>query len=296
LGVSNHLLRKMWPYALATTCVGAAIAVRAGFGWFGATLYFATFYPAMLIAALYGGAVSGALVALAASVYVWWALMPPFYEFGPLNASAFSNFVLFGVAATLIIWVSIRLRKSESDLKIAVGELAHRGKNTFFVVEAIVRQTLSEHRDLADKVAGRIRAVSSTNDLVSSSSAMSVDLRELLLSKLEGIDAVSAIGPQQELPSNVARGLSLIFHELLTNALKYGALSAPGGKVGVKWDRSGDILNVQWRESGGPPVLIASRVGFGTKLMTYVARDLKGEIHFEPKSEGMTARLSLSLK
>ena len=113
-----------------------------------------------------------------------------------------------------------------------VRELDHRGKNTFAVVESIVMQTLAHDPDTAKVITGRIRAVSSTNDIISHAANLQPDLHTLIRAKFKpfGEFRASLKGGDIKLPADAARNLSLVFHELVTNAIKHGALSRPEGR------------------------------------------------------------------
>jgi two-component sensor histidine kinase len=78
---------------------------------------------------------------------------------------------------------------------------------------------------------------------------------------------IAADGPSVDLPPKQALALSLALHELATNAAKYGALSRPEGRVELRWQAQDGQLSLNWRESGGPPVVAPSRRGFGSRLL-----------------------------
>jgi two-component sensor histidine kinase len=93
--------------------------------------------------------------------------------------------------------------------------------------------------------------------------------------------------------------LGLVFHELATNAAKYGALSTAAGRVSVRWttadDVSGRHLAIEWAESGGPPVAAPARRGFGSRLVERSLHGASGEAHLEFRPAGVVARLRLRL-
>src|SRR5215204_2038102 len=86
-------------YALAALLFVAAILIKHVFGYLGATLSFAQFYPAVLITAVYGGAAPGLILTIGSVVYVWWAYWEPFFEFSPLDASRWANATFFVFAS-----------------------------------------------------------------------------------------------------------------------------------------------------------------------------------------------------
>jgi two-component sensor histidine kinase len=99
------------------------------------------------------------------------------------------------------------------------------------------------------------------------------------------------------LPPNVALSLALVLHELATNALKYGALSVPGGRVRVRWSREGGKLRLTWREEGGPAVAPPTRRGFGSMLIERsVAHNLGGTARLDFRPEGLAYEVELPLE
>jgi two-component sensor histidine kinase len=102
-------------------------------------------------------------------------------------------------------------------------------------------------------------------------------------------------GADFECPAEVATVLALIFHELTTNAAKYGALSTPSGRVALSWIRSGDRVDFEWRESGGPPPAALQGEGFGTTLLRKGLRQFDGAVDIDFAPEGLHCRLWLSM-
>src|SRR5438067_9735337 len=154
-------------------CVGLATLFRIGFGWFGVNLPFATYFPAVLIAALLAGTPAGVGAAIASVLIVWWAFIAPDREFNSLSRADIANFLIFLASSAVIITfvqfyhdVLYRLRERDRERELLLKELEHRGRNTYAVVEAIVRNTLLHDRQSADAIADRVRAVSSANDLI----------------------------------------------------------------------------------------------------------------------------------
>ena len=158
-------------------------------------------------------------------------------------------------------------------------ELAHRLKNTLSVVSAIVSQTLRDADDIEtgrQSTLDRIRALSSAHDVVMTGQSNAAAIRSII----EGAAAVHGQGrrividgPDVTIGSRSALSLSLIVHELATNAGKYGALSVPDGRVHLTWSvrdgegAAGPVLAMDWVESGGPTVVAPEHTGFGTQLL-----------------------------
>jgi PAS domain S-box-containing protein len=155
-------------------------------------------------------------------------------------------------------------------------ELSHRMKNTFAMILAIATQTLRPIDDQAPVAAfvERIHALSKAHDILLAhgwSAASMADVVRASVSGLTGVERFEMTGPAVQLGARATVSISLILHELTTNALKYGALSVGDGRVSLNWRLDGQNgetnLAVTWRESGGPDVVKPVRSGFGSRLI-----------------------------
>jgi hypothetical protein len=126
------------------------------------------------------------------------------------------------------------------------------------------------------------------------------DLRDLALQELEphaGAAEFEARGEPVRLGSAAAVSFAMAFHELTTNAVKYGALSRPGGRVAIDWRREGGRLLLRWVESGGPPVSPSPPRGFGSLLIERgLAYELRGEARLEFRPEGVRCLVDAPLE
>ncbi|HWK36290.1 response regulator [Sphingomonas sp.] len=172
-------------------------------------------------------------------------------------------------------------KRAEETQRLLVGELNHRVKNTLASVQAIATQTLrysTGPSDFAPTFIGRIHALARAHSILSNTTWQGASLRELIEGQLHTgtIDEgrLVAKGPDLELAPEPALHLALVFHELTTNANKYGALSVPDGSVHLSWQVSNGQVQLDWAESGGPATSAPSRKGFGTAL---IERSLKAE-------------------
>lgn len=184
-------------------------------------------------------------------------------------------------------------------------ELNHRVKNTLANVLSIVsltRRRATSLDEFAEGLDGRIRALSATHDLLTQSDWSTTPIRAVIEAELapyarsEG--AIELAGPDVELAPNDALSLGLAVHELATNASKYGALSAAGGKVRVTWalDRP-DLASLRWVESGGPPVPPLRSRGFGTDLIEkIVAHELKHPVDLRFDEGGVSCTLHVPVR
>jgi two-component system CheB/CheR fusion protein len=189
--------------------------------------------------------------------------------------------------------------EAETRQRILVSELNHRVRNMLGVVTAVVNQTLEtsgspEH--FAQAFQGRIQAMARSYTLVSKQQWSAVSLRDLIHIELEPYrnarNDIVARGPPVEVWPPAALALGLVFHELATNAVKYGALSAPTGKLSVSWQEKDGQLIVKWRESGGD-VDPMREDGFGTTLIKQEMLSLDGSVALDFGGDGLLATLKI---
>ena len=185
-----------------------------------------------------------------------------------------------------------------------IDELNHRVKNTLATIQSIAIQTARSHEDprtFAESFQARLMSLSHTHDLLTRSHWEGADLRAVLEHETaaHGQTRIILNGPPLALGPAAALSLGMIFHELASNAAKYGALSDPDGRVFVDWtvaNQTGRLLNLVWREAGGPWVTAPTRRGFGSRLVERnVRHDLAGEVKLSYASDGFTAELSVPL-
>ncbi|MCZ8370178.1 MAG: CHASE domain-containing protein [Porphyrobacter sp.] len=190
-------------------------------------------------------------------------------------------------------------------------ELNHRVKNTLANVLSILsltRRRASGLDDFADSLEGRIRALSATHDLLTVTDWGTTPIRAVIQAELQHFrvalgDAILLEGPELELAPNDALSFGLAVHELATNAAKYGALSVPGGKITIRWQRGDDPAaetawaEVEWQETGGPPVATQRRRGFGTELIEkVVAHELRQPVTLDFAESGVRCVLRVPVR
>jgi light-regulated signal transduction histidine kinase (bacteriophytochrome) len=191
--------------------------------------------------------------------------------------------------------------KADVRQRMLNEELNHRVKNILSVIKALVGQPVQEGRSLADYVAtlkGRIQALAFAHDQVVRGDGGGA-LSELIGAELSpyrsGSNAVVLEGPAVWIDARAFSVMALVLHELATNAAKYGALSVPGGRLEIRWTMlpAGDC-QIDWTESGGPPVSPPTREGFGTALLDRsVPYDLGGASNVTYAPGGLEARFRL---
>ena len=197
----------------------------------------------------------------------------------------------------------------EARQNLLIMELNHRVKNTLAVVQSLAQQTFRDVPDCGQAMItykARLHALAAAHGLLTESNWSPASVREILeltvgaaFGSLEG--RVALEGPDFLLNPEVALALTMIVHELSTNAIKYGALSNDEGQVMVGWDvtpgEDFDALSLTWRERGGPAVVGPVDEGFGTKLIRSGISSKRGkrvDLTFEP--EGVVCEIEVMLE
>ena len=194
-------------------------------------------------------------------------------------------------------------KEAEERQGLLVAELDHRVRNVLAVVQAMAQQTVRSDPAEAAAFAGRLAALARAHGLAASGNWGGVGLRAVLDAALaphaDVPERVALEGRDLMLTPRAAQTLSLAFHELATNAAKYGALAARAGRLQVRWaatPEDASRLLLDWRESGGPAVEPPSRRGFGSELVQRsLEHELCGRVVLEFPPTGLVARLELPL-
>jgi two-component sensor histidine kinase len=261
-------------------------------------------FPAVLVTALLAATPAASAVIVASALVGSLIFVPSVFGLPQRNSTGIANTLAFIVASGLVVIVAQlyrtaleQLRDKENQRDLLVHELQHRGRNTYAIVESIVRNTLGPDSAKADVIAARVRAVSSANDLVNCtvSNDRAVPLRRLLdLVFGANAERISVSGPSIALSPTAIRTLSLVFHELLTNAMKYGALSSQHGMIAISWTAAGSEIRLHWIETGGPAISVPARSGFGTSVITHSLASLSGAIDFDFVSSGLQCTIGFN--
>lgn len=195
-----------------------------------------------------------------------------------------------------------RAHAAEERAALLLTEMQHRANNTFAAVRALAVHTArhtGRGEAFHESFAARIEALARSHELVSPAKPDGVSLNDLIwpcLKPYAGAPGrMTIMGPMVKLPAKEAVSLGLAFHELATNAAKYGSLSVPQGSVEVRWEWSvtrnaaTPLIDILWREQGGPPVTPPVRRGFGSRLIEHGLRqELGGSLQLSFQPEGVT--------
>jgi two-component system CheB/CheR fusion protein len=207
------------------------------------------------------------------------------------------------IDGALLTFIDVtRIVEAEEHQRMLVEELNHRVRNMLTVIGAIANQTMASARspELFTKAfLGRVNALAQSYSLVSRENWGTVSLRDIIMTEvvphMAGDRSRAEIdGPDVKLDPARALGLGLVFHELATNATKYGALSVPSGRLRVTWSREPEEIVVQWRESGVPDVRPPNHRGFGTELIErQLSAGFGGRATAEYTPDGLHMRISI---
>jgi two-component sensor histidine kinase len=252
-------------------------------------VFFTPYFPAVFFAAAFGGLRIGIATALIGGT-LGVALN---FNGTSIDSARVVLFAIFLLVCGLTLWgiehyrvvairhrdIAKRLIEEEEYRKLVVDELQHRLKNKLSTVHAVLHQVLQDQPAVWATIDGRIRALSATDDLIARVDGSGCDIKDLLLSELGPYGHVrfTLNGDPLFLPAKLAVSLALIFHELATNAGKYGAFSAARGLLQVSWTMSDDRVSIVWDETEGPAVGPVGQAGFGTKLLNSALRPFDGK-------------------
>lgn len=200
----------------------------------------------------------------------------------------------------LLVDISER-KAAEERLKAVARELQHRVKNSLAVMQALAIQSFRGHTDIETATrsfSGRVNALAVATDLILDGGTAGADLPQVVEAitrpyRFAGADPFTIRGAQQRLSPQAASAISMALHELCTNAVKYGAISQPSGRVFITWYPGvEDELVIDWREDGGPGVLAPTRKGFGTRLLEkVVALEIGGTVDLSFQPDGLHCRI-----
>jgi len=193
-------------------------------------------------------------------------------------------------------------KRNEAQIVNLAREAEHRTKNILATVLATVRLSKSDTSDdLKQLIEGRIDALAKVHMLFVESRWAGAELHRLATQELlaysgENEARVRIEGPAVMLDPSTAQTTAISLHELATNAAKYGSLSATGGRVEILWSLTADRrLSLRWIESGGPTAKPPTHHGFGTRVMENMIGQLRGEVRFDWRDQGLTCEIDLPL-
>ncbi|MDQ1199366.1 two-component sensor histidine kinase [Rhizobium sp. SORGH_AS 787] len=291
---------------------------------------FLTFFPAVIITTLICGLWPGIVSAVMSGLASWYFFIPPAYTLeltpGSILALLFYAFIvsvdIFIIHTISVTAISLRqerhalallaAKKEQENVQLLANdayqkemslELAHRMNNQLAIVQAIISQTVRSARDLStlpETLNGRIGVLARAHDILihglQSHSLVGTIVKDCLA--LYDSNRVEIDGPLVEIGPRSSISLSLMLHELGTNAAKYGALSQAEGTVSVGWalSRGHDpVFEINWQEVGGPTVREPTRRGAGSRLIL-AGLGPSGTVALNYHSYGVNCRATLPLR
>ncbi len=215
--------------------------------------------------------------------------------------------ILLLIGLAFAVRMATQIARAEMLHGMLIEELNHRVKNTLAVLQSIATQTFrSASRAEREKFEGRLGALAETHNLLSQSKWQSAELQDVAVRvlqpyRLNNPERVRMFGPNVPLSPRLAVVLSMILHEIATNAAKYGALSNDSGTVTLDWEviqeSAGRKLRLVWTEAGGPPVTAPVQRGFGSRLIERSTRDqLGGEATVDFLPRGVVYTIDCALE
>ena len=249
---------------------------------------YATYFPAILIAAFIGGGVAGTVAALMSALIAWYLFVPPRASMMYLRPDDLVSLALFFFAAFAIIWVADRYRRvlrrldeEEAYRQVVVADLSHRVKNKLATVYAILRHELRGHRDVWQSAEGRLRALSAADDfLAAAEDGHSVPLAQILEMELAPYGNAQRQHDRRAGRCSPAR---------CRRCSRWSCMSSPptprntarcpaqSGSIDISWARGRRATSsLEWKERGGPPVTPPQKRSFGTSLIERSLDRLQG--------------------
>jgi two-component sensor histidine kinase len=208
--------------------------------------------------------------------------------------------------------MALRMIQSEERLSLALvrqetlaREMSHRVKNLFAIMAGMIRITARNSAtkdELVETLSARLRALADANSLVrrtfGSGEFAGVNFGELIDRVLRPYEnaRTSMNGPELSIGEQAINNLALVFHELATNAAKYGALRTDTGLLSVQWSVRDDVVGLIWTETGNPGVIEAPRAaGYGHKLVAGTVQSMGGQIEYDWHADGLSVHLQVPL-
>ena len=243
-----------------------------------------------------------------------WMVSDKEKHFDSGDARAATDLAEFACIALRMLRREDQSRRAVEEQETVALEMSHRLKNLFAVTDGMIRGSAKNAESttaMADALSGRIHALASAHSLVRrkvseiGAAPGTTDLENLIrtvvsahaLARNLDVSPFMIDGPQISCGDHASNGISLVVHELATNAVKYGALKKEGGRIDIGWQTVGDKLNLTWDETGGPLIRRAPATsGFGTTLTQRIVRgQFRGILECDWRPQGLAVTMTLAL-
>jgi two-component sensor histidine kinase len=268
---------------------------------------FALNFVAAAVATLFAGWRAGVVAVLGGQLLTWFLIVEPELSLGVIHSREAAGFVLATVAQLCLVGILGRYQHDvdvaraeanrEHELRgLLLFELKHRLKNTLALAQSLAQQTFNGHGvdEVTQAYHRRLDALGQTHDLLTQFEWTGADIRQVIEQAVHALvsdrERAELQGPSVILEPKACLSLALVFHELATNSVKYGAFSNGSGRLGVSWSNdpsSGFVL--EWVETDGPPARKPTRRGFGTKLIQRaMASELDAKVQLNFRETGFS--------
>jgi two-component sensor histidine kinase len=303
-GIVSQRLGFPGQLAWALAAIGVPSLVRLSVSPLVDNLPYLTFFPAVLLATMFLGWRWGLAVVVGCALAGDYLFIRPVDGFSfPIQRTIGAVFFMLSagliVAAAQSLRTSVRLLNANAEREATLNkELQHRVKNNLAIVQGLARQTARTSPDpteFYDAFHGRLMALSQAHDILSTGrwdECFLPYLAEAALKPFDGQGVITLAGPPCKVPANACVPLVLAFHELGTNAVKYGALSDHLGRVSLTWRLEDGAVAFHWEESGGPRVKPPKRKGLGSRLLSKQPGLESVALEFRP--EGVSCRITVA--
>jgi two-component sensor histidine kinase len=267
---------------------------------------FTAYSLATLCMALAGGFWPGMMTLTISVVTGSILFLPPAFSFTLAEGAGWPllMFALFGaIQVILVSGLIAAILLHDEHQQFLLGELRHRSRNLFTIVQGIVSRTLMVSQSLSEAnqaLETRLASLARTHAILADGEWTGAPLEQIVLEELTSfLDQVSCIGCSLVLNTPAAQSFSLIIHELATNAVKHGALSRPEGRITIQGcirsSKGRDVFQFSWIESGGPAVERPHRKGFGSSILEGMAKRFAQHAEATYRPEGLIYKLDVLL-
>lgn len=293
-----HLLRVAREVGIGALAAVLAVVIRYLLHLPAEVLPFFLVVIAVCLVTLATGWVGGLATMLTGGLLTFFLIFPPL---GTINWASSNGYTIIGYfSVTSVILATSQLYRRSEQIRQAAAlalarqevehqslfarEMSHRLKNAMAIVQSLARQTFNPDIPEVEKFDGRLRALADAHTLLNEHVEQpTASVSEIVAAAVKPFSALNRIqmeGPNLTLPAQQVISLALVLHELGTNAVKYGALSGPEGRISIRWKTFEGGIWVDWKEQGGPSVHQPATDGFGSRLLR---RAVTGtHVAFEP--------------
>ncbi|MFZ3352579.1 MAG: HWE histidine kinase domain-containing protein [Xanthobacteraceae bacterium] len=295
----------LFGYTMAFVFVALATLLQRAAGSLYENTPFLTIFPAIIVAALIGGRGPGFLAAILAGGSQWTLFIPALHWLAVASYAVDATICVMLIdyinrTLDLLLAHIDREKQAKQHQSILAKELHHRIQNLFTVIQGVVRFSLPgdgmvHAAAVRERLMDRLQSMSAANRAITDSMGDGVHLLDLISGEIRGFEAQFEIGGTGRLllGAQLTQDFSLILHELVTNALKYGALSVPQGRVSLRFDWIVGVLSFTWQERGGPPVAEPEATGFGSRILGTFARSFSRKVEASYALAGLRYMLQI---